>query len=228
MHDGSFQTARTYFLSVRFRSLSSFTCCYDFFRRALRNSPIVNIALKCQNQLHLVTELDRTNDYNISKLQVLLISFKNSNIILLKELWNLQRVLICQPVKFCCCVIPETCLLRENTRHWIMGTCRENTLCIIDYITLSDSIKNITNIVLKKWKHNVLFQQSAGSGFLTNQKNSLVLDVTKSYIMSYTRPFVRSSSSCELLLSRLLKTFLRSWLTNYAYDRRFWTSQTLS
>ena len=152
MHDGSFQTARTYFLSVRFRSLSSFTCCYDFFRRALKISPIVNIALKCQNQLHLVTELDRTNDYNISKLQVLLISFKNSNIILLKELWNLQRVLICQPVKFCCCVIPETCLLRENTHHWIMGTCRENTLRIIDYITLSDSVKKYIKHCVKERK----------------------------------------------------------------------------
>ena len=59
--------------------------------------------------------------------------------------------------------------------------------------------------MLKNWQHNVILQ-SAGSGFLTNQENVRVRGVTKSYVICYTRPFLRSSSSCYSY-SRLVKLF---------------------
>ena len=51
--------------------------------------------------------------------------------------------------------------------------------------------------------------QSAGSDFLsTNQENTRVRGVTKSYVICYTCPFLRSLSSCEqLLYSCLVEIF---------------------
>ena len=43
---------------------------------------------------------------------------------------------------------------------------------------------------------------------MANQENARVRCVTKSYVICYTRPFLRSSSSCEqLLYSRLVELF---------------------
>ena len=57
-------------------------------------------------------------------LQVPLISFKNSRIILFKYLWNMQLVLICtSTTQIFFQRHTEKCLIRKNTRHWLMGTC---------------------------------------------------------------------------------------------------------
>ena len=43
----------------------------------------------------------------------------------------------------------------------------------------------------------VILQSAGYSGFLTNQENARVRGVTKSYVICYTRLFLRSSSSCD-------------------------------
>ena len=72
----------------------------------------------------------------------------------------------------------------------------------------------IVQLTPSSWRQKIallvfpVILQSAGSGFLTNQENARVRGVTKSYVIFYTRPFLRSSSSCEQLLwSRLVEIF---------------------
>ena len=85
--------------------------------------------------------------------------------------------------------------------------------CTCTYVALY-LIVLIVQLTPSSWRQKIVLLvfpvilQSAGSGFLTNQENARVRGVTKSYVICYTRPFLRSSSSCEqLLYSRFVEFF---------------------
>ena len=85
--------------------------------------------------------------------------------------------------------------------------------CTCTYVALYLIVLTV-QLTPSSWRQKIallvfpVIVQSAGSGFLTNQENARVRGVTKSYVICYTRPFLRSSSSCEQLLdSRLVQLF---------------------